>query len=184
MRIPPVEAADADKQVQKVYDTLEKHYGTALNPLRTMAYKPQLMRAAMTLYGAIHAPNPNLSEELKELVSIRVSQINGCRHYCVPYHTLQAKKHGASDAKIAAVAKARNNPVFSELEQLAIEYSERVTVPSMLVTDEFFDRLKSVLSNDDIVELTAVISFMNFWSKTIDALEVPLDDVFAEAAHS
>ncbi|WP_017325636.1 carboxymuconolactone decarboxylase family protein [Synechococcus sp. PCC 7336] len=182
MRIPPVEAADADKQVQKVYDTLEKAYGTALNPLRTMAYKPQMMRAVMTLYGAIHAPNPNLSEELKELVSIRVSQINGCRHYCVPYHTLQAKKHGATDAKIAAVAQARNSTVLSDLEKLAIEYAERITVPSMVVTDEFFDRLREFLDDADIVELTAVISFMNFWSKTIDALDIPLDEVFAEVA--
>ena len=184
MRIPPVEAADADKTVKKVYDTLEKAYGTALNPLRTMAHKPQLMRAVMTLYGAIHAPTPNLPEDLKELVSIRVSQINGCRHYCVPYHTIQAKKHGATDAKIAAVANARNNSVFSEVEQLAIEYAERITVPTMLVSDEFFGRLQAVLSEPDIVELTAVISFMNFWSKTIDALEIPLDEVFAaEASH-
>lgn len=182
MRIAPLEKADADKQVQKVYESLEKAYGTALNPLRTMAYKPQLMRAVMTLYGAIHAANPNLSEELKELVSIRVSQINGCRHYCVPYHTLQAKKHGATDAKIADVAKARTSQVLSAAEKLAVEYAERMTVPAMVVSDEFFEQLKAAFADEDIVELTALIGFMNFWSKTIDALEVPLDEAFA-AAH-
>jgi uncharacterized peroxidase-related enzyme len=181
MRIAPVDAADADKQVQKVYESLEKAYGTALNPLRTMAYKPQLMRAVMTLYGAIHAPNPNLSEELKELVSIRISQINGCRHYCVPYHTLQAKKYGATEAKIAALVQSRTSPLFSAPEQLAIEYAERMTVPTMVVSDEFFARLKQMFADEDIVELTAVIGFMNFWSKVIDALEVPLDEVFATA---
>lgn len=182
MRIAPLEKADADKQVQKVYDSLEKAYGTALNPLRTLAYKPQLMRAVMTLYGAIHAENPNLSEELKELVSIRISQINGCRHYCVPYHTLQAQKHGATDAKIADVAKARTSQVLSPEEKLAIEYAERITVPAMMVSDEFFDRLKTAFADEDIVELTALIGFMNFWSKVIDALEVPLDEPFAASA--
>ncbi|GAB4217222.1 MAG: carboxymuconolactone decarboxylase family protein [Synechococcales cyanobacterium] len=177
-RIPLVSAEDADKQLQKVYESLEKAYGTALNPLKAMAHKPQLMRAVMTLYGAIHAENPNLSEELKELVSIRISQINGCRHYCLPYHTLQARKCGASEAKIAAVANARTSTVFSPAERLAIEYAERMTVPTMIVSDEFFAELKTVWSDADLVELSALIGFMNFWTKVIAALDVPLDDVF------
>ncbi|MDX2272836.1 MAG: carboxymuconolactone decarboxylase family protein [Cyanobacteriota bacterium] len=182
MRIPLVSYDQADKQLQKVYESLEKAYGTALNPLRAMAHKPQLMRAVMTLYGAIHAPNPNLSEELKELVSIRISQINGCRHYCLPYHTLQAEKHGASPAKTAAVAQARTSALFSQAEKLALEYAERITVPSMTVTDSFFEQLKAIWTDEDLVELTALIGFMNFWTKVIDALEVPLDEVFVSAS--
>ncbi len=179
MRIPLVTAEQADKQIQKVYESLEKAYGTALNPLQAMAHKPQLMRAVMTLYGALHVENPNLSEELKELISIRISQINGCRHYCLPYHTLQAQRHGADQNKIAAIAQARTSTLFSRSEQLAIEYAERMTVPSMTVTDTFFAELKQIWSESDLVELTALIGFMNFWTKVIDALEVPLDDVFA-----
>ncbi len=179
MRIPLVTADQAEKQVQKVYESLEKAYGTALNPLKAMAHKPQLMRAVMTLYGSIHAENPNLSEELKELVSIRISQINGCRQYCLPFHTLQAQKHGATPAKIAEIHQARTSPAFTPAEQLAIEYAERMTVPTMIVTDAFIDQLKTIWSEADIVELTALIGFMNFWTKVIDALEIPLDDVFA-----
>ncbi len=177
-RISPLAAADVDKQVQKVYEALEKTYGTALNPLRTLAYKPQLMRAVMGLYGAIHAENPNLPESLKELVSIRISQINGCRHYCVPYHSLMAKKYGATDAQVDAVAQYRTSPHFSPTEKLALDYAERVTVPSMVVTDSFFAELKAVFADADLVELTALIGFMNFWSKVIDALEIPLDEIF------
>jgi AhpD family alkylhydroperoxidase len=171
MRIPPVTPEKADKQLQKVYESLEKTYGTALNPLQVMAHKPQLMRAVMNLYGALHTENPNLPEELKELVSIRIAQINGCRHYCLPYHTLQAQKHGATPAKIASVA------------QLAIEYAERMTVPSMVVTDSFFAQLKAIWSDEDLVELSAWIGFMNFWTKVIAALDVPLDPIFAEQLH-
>ncbi|MEN9206148.1 MAG: carboxymuconolactone decarboxylase family protein [Thermostichales cyanobacterium DRC_bins_46] len=177
-RIPLITPEMADKQLQKVYESLEKAYGTALNPLQAMAHKPQLMRAVMTLYGALHTDNPNLPEELKELVSIRISQINGCRHYCLPYHTLQARKAGASEAKIAAVAQARTSTVFSEAERLAIEYAERMTTPTMIVSDSFFAQLKQIWSDADLVELTALIGFMNFWTKVIAALDIPLDDVF------
>jgi uncharacterized peroxidase-related enzyme len=184
MRIPPVTPENADKQLQKVYESLEKVYGTALNPLQVMAHKPQLMRAVMTLYGALHAENPNLSEELKELVSIRISQINGCRHYCLPYHTLQAQKYGATPAKIAAIAQSRTSTLYTEAEKLAIEYAERMTVPSMIVTESFFDQLKAIWSEADLVELSALIGFMNFWTKVIAALDVPLDPIFAEQLHS
>jgi uncharacterized peroxidase-related enzyme len=177
-RIPLVTAEMADKQLQKVYESLEKTYGTALNPLQALAHKPQLMRAVMTLYGSLHSENPHLPEELKELVSIRIAQINGCRHYCLPYHTLQARKAGASEAKIAAVAQARTSTVFSEAERLAIEYAERMTTPTMIVSDEFFAQLKSIWADPDLVELTALIGFMNFWTKVIAALDIPLDDVF------
>lgn len=182
MRIPLVSAEQADKQLQKVYESLEKTYGTALNPLQAMAHKPQMMRAVMALYGSLHTENLNLPEGLKELVSIRISQINGCRHYCLPYHTLQAQRHGVDQAKTAAVAQARTSSLFSRSEQLAIEYAERMTVPSMRVTDAFFSELKSVWSDADLVELTALIGFMNFWTKVIDALEIPLDEVFAHQA--
>lgn len=180
MRIPLVTADQADKATQKVYESLEKAYGTALNPLRAMAHKPQLMRAVMTLYGAIHAENPQLPEDLKELVSIRISQINGCRHYCLPYHSLQAEKLGVNAAKVAAVAQARQSDLFSPAEKMAIEYAERMTVPTMLVTDTFFAQLKTVWSDADLVELTALIGFMNFWTKVIAALDVPLDEIFSE----
>ncbi|MFS8774701.1 carboxymuconolactone decarboxylase family protein [Synechococcus sp. O70.2] len=180
MRIPPVTPEKADKQLQKVYESLEKTYGTALNPLQVMAHKPQLMRAVMNLYGALHTQNPNLPEELKELISIRIAQINGCRHYCLPYHTLQAQKLGVPPAKIAAVAQARTSSLYTEAEKLAIEYAERMTVPSMVVTDSFFARLKAIWSDEDLVELSAWIGFMNFWTKVIAALDVPLDPVFAE----
>jgi uncharacterized peroxidase-related enzyme len=184
MRIPLVTPDQADKQLQKVYESLEKTYGTVLNPLQMMAHKPQLMQAVMRLYGAIHAENPNLSEELKELVSIRISHINGCRHYCLPYHTIQAQKYGASAAKTAAVAQARSSDLFSPAEKLAIEYAERITTPTMVVSDSFFAQLKAVWSDEDLVELTALIGFMNFWTKVIDALEVPLDDLFAAQSHA
>lgn len=49
-----------------------------------------------------------------------------------------------------------------------------------MVSEPLFERLKAHYGEGDIVELTAVISTLNFWTKFIDALEIPLDDVFKE----
>lgn len=183
MRISPVEAQNADKQIQTVYKSLREMYGTELNPLKVLAHRPQIMRAVMNLYGAIHQHSDSLSDELKELISLRIAQINACREYCVPMHTYMLHKLGTNEEKIRALVRYATSDLFSESEKVALEYAERITVPSTTVTDGLFERLKAHYSDVDIVELTAVISTLNFWTKFIDALEVPLDDVFKPVAH-
>ncbi len=177
MRVTPVEAQD-NKQLQTVYKSLEQQYGTALNPLKVMAHQPQIMQGVMRLYGAVHQHNPQISEELKELISLRIAQINGCRLYCVPMHTYMLRKIGAPEAKIQAVTRSATSDLFSPTEKLALEYAERITVPSTTVSEGFFDQLKGEFSEANLVELTALIGVLNFWTKVIDALEVPLDEVF------
>jgi uncharacterized peroxidase-related enzyme len=178
MRVSPVEAQEHDKQLQTVYKSLEKQYGTALNPLKVLAHQPQIMQGVMRLYGAVHQHNANIPEELKELLSLRIAQINGCRLYCVPMHTYMLRKLGTPEDKIQAVSRASTSPLYSALEKVAIEYAERMTVPTMTVSETFFHSLKEHFQEADLVELTALIGVLNFWTKVIDALEVPLDEVF------
>ncbi|WP_287128990.1 carboxymuconolactone decarboxylase family protein [Candidatus Cyanaurora vandensis] len=179
MRVSPVEAEN-DKQLQTVYKSLEKQYGTALNPLKVMAHQPQIMQGVMRLYGAVHQHNPNLPEDLKELLSLRIAQINGCRGYCVPMHTYMLRKLNTPEEKIQQVARFAGSDLYSPTEKLALEYAERITVPSTSVSESFFHQLKDHFSEPDLVELTALIGVLNFWTKVIDALEVPLDAVFQE----
>jgi uncharacterized peroxidase-related enzyme len=180
MRIHPIEPENADKQLKTVFASLEKMYGTALNPLRVLAHKPQAMRAVMQLYAAIHEHSATISDELKELISLRIAQINGCRLYCVPMHTYMLHKLGTSEDKIRSLVRYATSDLYTDSEKVALEYAERITVPSTTVTENLFGRLKVHYSDVDIVELTAVISTLNFWTKFIDALEIPLDDVFKE----
>lgn len=180
MRIPPIEPESADKQLKTVYDALKKQYGTELNPLKVLAHRPQVMRAVMNLYGAIHAHSGTISDELKELISLRIAQINSCRDYCVPMHTYMLHKQGTAEEKIRALPRYATSDLYSEAEKVALEYAERITVPSTMVSEPLFERLKAHYGEGDIVELTAVISTLNFWTKFIDALEIPLDDVFKE----
>ncbi|WP_218081375.1 carboxymuconolactone decarboxylase family protein [Anthocerotibacter panamensis] len=178
MRVTPVEARENDRQLQSVYASLEKQYGAALNPLKVMAHNPQVMKGVMQLYGAVHAHNEHLPDDLKELISLRIAQINACRNYCVPMHTYMLRKLGTPEEKIQAIARYVTSDLYSPIEKLALEYAERITVPTMTVTESFFEHLKEHFKEADLVELTALIGVINLWTKVIDALEVPLDDVF------
>ena len=74
--------------------------------------------------------------------------------------------HGAPADKIeAALGDYRKNPLFSQREKLALELAERMTYTSKRVTDRFFKRLKRQFSDEELVELAAIVALENFRSK-------------------
>jgi alkylhydroperoxidase family enzyme len=74
--------------------------------------------------------------------------------------------NGASAEKVEAVlADYKENPLFSSRERLALELAERMTFTEQRVTDEFFVRLKEHFTDEELVELAAVIALENFRSK-------------------
>jgi alkylhydroperoxidase family enzyme len=75
-------------------------------------------------------------------------------------------QNGASAEKVEAVlGDYKENPLFSLRERLALELAERMTYTDQRVTDEFFNRLKEHFTDEELVELAAVIALENFRSK-------------------
>jgi len=77
---------------------------------------------------------------------------------------------GADETKVAEVPTWRESTRFSPLERAALEYAEAMTITGQRVSDELFARLRSLLDESQIVELSAAIALENFRSK----LNVPL----------
>lgn len=61
---------------------------------------------------------------------------------------------------------------FSEREVAALTYADKMTITSEEVSDELFDRLRELYTEEEIVELTCTIAFENFLSKFHRALRV------------
>ena len=75
-------------------------------------------------------------------------------------------RQGASAEKVeAALGDYRNSALLSVKEKLALELCERMTYTSKRVTDRFFNRLKRYYSEEELVELAAIIALENFRSK-------------------
>jgi len=55
--------------------------------------------------------------------------------------------------------------LFSAREKLALELSERMTHTRKRVTDRFFKRLQKEFTDEELVELSAIIAYENFRSK-------------------
>jgi alkylhydroperoxidase family enzyme len=73
---------------------------------------------------------------------------------------------GASAEKVTAVlSDYKKSPAMSAREVVALELAERMTHTHKRVTDKFFKRLKKHFTDEEIVELAAVIGLENFRSK-------------------
>lgn len=74
--------------------------------------------------------------------------------------------HGASAEKVAAaLGDYRASDLLTTREKLALELCERMTYTDKRVTDSFFDNLKREFSEEELVELAAIIALENFRSK-------------------
>jgi alkylhydroperoxidase family enzyme len=80
---------------------------------------------------------------------------------------------GISDEKILALADYANNPLYSEIERVTLEYADNMTITGREVNDEFFAHLRQFYNDDELVELTEIIAWENASSKFNRALRIP-----------
>lgn len=79
------------------------------------------------LYAGYKSFNESpLAAELKALIELRVSQINGC-DYCCNLHTNEALKLGVSKDKIESLLKFTTSGLFSDAEKEALQWAESLT---------------------------------------------------------
>lgn len=147
-------------------------YGESLGPSKVWARSPKLLYGLQALYRAIDRKSSPLEPSIRSLVGIKVSQINRCR-FCVDIGEALLRKRGVDSEKVAAVLDHRASNVFSQREFVALDYAEAMTVSDQSVSDALFERLRGQFSDDEIIELTAVIAFQNLSSKFNAALDIP-----------
>ncbi|MDO5633240.1 MAG: carboxymuconolactone decarboxylase family protein, partial [Paracoccus sp. (in: a-proteobacteria)] len=85
---------------------------------------PDVMKAMLTLEASLK--NLSISAALRELIKMRVSQINGCA-YCLDMHAPEARKVGISQQKLDVLAAWRESPAFDARERAALGWAESLT---------------------------------------------------------
>ncbi|SOE93927.1 alkylhydroperoxidase AhpD family core domain-containing protein [Burkholderia sp. D7] len=107
----------------------------------------------------------SVEKSLAELVRLRASQINGCA-FCVDMHTTDARKGGETDRRLAAVVVWRETPFFTDRERAALEWTEALTLVSHdHVPDSVWEAVQPHFSEQEIVELTLLVSQINSWNR-------------------
>jgi AhpD family alkylhydroperoxidase len=106
----------------------------------------------------------DLDHRLRELLRIRVSQINGCA-YCVDMHSKDARSVGETEQRIYAIAVWEETPFFSGRERAALAFAEQVTrVADSHVPAEAYDAVAAEFSPEEVGALVALIVTVSAWN--------------------
>ena len=155
-------------------EILEKfrHYadtrGFTPNSIRTMARRPNIVKAFMALNQAVLYEG-TVSEGLKMLVSLASSMASGCR-YCQSHMSNLSSIYQVSDEKIAAVWEMDSSDLFSAAERAALRLAIKAGMVPNEASAEDFDELKKYFDEGQIVEIMASIAlfgFLNRWNDTM-----------------
>ncbi len=107
----------------------------------------------------------DLDPRLRELVKVRVSQINGCG-YCINYHTKQARKLGETEKRLYALSAWWETPFFTDEERAALKFTDQVTLISNGgVSDDAFIEARKFLGEKKIAQLVFVICTTGTWNR-------------------
>lgn len=124
---------------------------------------PEAMKAMMALEEATKTLSG--PQSVRELVKIRVSQINGCA-YCLNLHAAEARAAGVSQQKLDVLAAWRESPAFDQQERAALNWAEALTrLETSGAPDTDYNTLSEAFDERERVELTLVITTINAWNR-------------------
>src|ERR1035437_3248520 len=102
--------------------------------------------------------------QLRELVRIRASQLNGCA-YCIDMHTKDARAIGETEQRLYALPAWAETPFFTDRERAALAFTEAV---SLLAVDHVpagaFAAAAAEFTASELAALISLIVTINAWN--------------------
>jgi AhpD family alkylhydroperoxidase len=137
----------------------EAAHGNGIEPVELWAHQPKMMSGMGKFQQAVRKGNA-VDERLKYLVELKGAQMIGCE-YCVDLGSQICRNSGFSDEELLALPRYRQSDLFTEREKLALDYTVAVMRTPVDVTDQMFARMKEHFTDEQLVEITALLTVVN-----------------------
>ena len=137
----------------------EAAHGSGLEPLEVWALQPKMMRGMGKFQQAVRK-GKSVEERIKNLVELKGAAMIGCE-YCMDLGSQICRNSGFSDEELLALPSYRQSERFTEREKTALDYAVAVMRTPVEVTDELFAQMKNHFSDEQIVEITALLALVN-----------------------
>ncbi len=154
----PIEMADPAGN--EFLAELEKRSGRANHFFRSMANRPEVLKAFVPLYGAIMGRG-SVDRRLKELVYLTCAYANRCA-YCTAAHVASGQKAGIGPQELHAL-EAEQDGFFAEPERAVIRYARELTRTAGAAGTR--EALFEHFSHEQVVEITLVAAMANFTNR-------------------
>ena len=133
--------------------------GSGLEPIEIWAHQPKMM-TGMGRFNQAVRKGKSVDERTKNLVELKGAQMIGCE-YCVDFGSQICRNSGFSDEELLALPRYRQSELFTEPEKTALDYAVAVMRTPVEVTDDLFARMKEHFSDEQMVEITALLTLVN-----------------------
>ncbi|HEY2656090.1 MAG TPA: carboxymuconolactone decarboxylase family protein [Solirubrobacteraceae bacterium] len=137
----------------------EPQRGTGLEPMEVWAHQPKMMMA-MGKYNQAIRKGKGVDERVKNLVELKGAQMIGCE-WCVDLGSQIWRNSGFTDDELLALPRYRSSELFTNREKVALDYTVAVMRTPVAVTDELFALVREQFSDEQIVEITALLTLVN-----------------------
>ena len=145
--------------------------GSASALTRSLASAPDVMETLMPFLGAIMGES-SLDLATKELVIVRVSQLNGCR-YCLAAHRPAALDSGLPPQYVEALCDAAPLEALPRRERAIVAWVDQVTLEAPGATDELVARTLEHVRHDQLIELTLLAGTITMLNQYCTAFDIP-----------
>lgn len=120
---------------------------------------------AQSLISLGEAAAGKLEHSLIHLVKLRASQLNSCA-FCQHMHANEARRDGEKQSRLDVLPAWKEVPIFSARECAALHWTEALTLQAQRdIHDADFFALQEHFTDEEIVNLTAVIVAINAWNR-------------------
>jgi uncharacterized peroxidase-related enzyme len=162
-------------ELKEAFEAMRRNLGFVPNSMLILQRKPKIARALASLTASIWDPSGEVDRGLKRLVAHVASRAAGCQ-YCMAHTAGGALHFGVEERKLAAVWEFRTSPLFSEAERVTLDFAIAAASVPNGVTDDMFADLRKHWSEDQIIEIGAVVATFGFLNRWNDTMGTPLEE--------
>lgn len=142
---------------------------TQVNPSQNKAYRA--MSGVELALSTCRIEKP-----LRELIKLRVSQINGCA-FCIDMHWKDARADGESEERLYSLPAWRESTCYSDRERAGLQFAEELTrIADRALPESVHESVRSHFSDEELSDLAWVIAAINTWNRVNVALRTPGGD--------
>ena len=178
--VAPLEEEELDPDLREFVQFFKGPLGVIPNSVRTMARRPRVARAFTELNMAVMECHGAVTPEFKRLIGYVTSYVSGCR-YCQAHTILGSERFGSTEDRLNDVWNFEQSEHFSQAEKAALAFAHAAAQVPNAVDEAIGERLRSHWSDEDIVEIMAVVALFGYLNRWNDSMGSALEDLPIEA---
>lgn len=134
----------------------------AIAKLDYTAHAPEAFQHLLQLSQHLH--KGALGPRLIELMSLRISQVNGCM-FCLDMHAKLLRQMGVQQQKLDTLAAWRECPLFDARERATLAWAEALNgIGAQRLPEDALPAAREHFNERELAELTFAVGMIRAWN--------------------